>query len=395
VLVTALLVDRLHGVETPLVKIAARHPTVRTTVRVATRRMTLSQADRFGPRRAHRRGARREIWIAGFPSPYGGADTELDHQIDLLRERGVAVHLVPMFGADEQSRASALARGCETHDYREDIFRDKIVASFCNGEFLAALPSIMRAGRPSTVIWFNCMTWLFDNERAAHTRGWIDLFGFTSRYQQGILAPQLERIRPVRSFPYRPYFNTRRVTWRYREWDGTYRLGRVSRDDGNKYASDTWRIFDRVQVPSHLKKKVYLLGYGPNAARKIGAAPADLDSRTWTPNEIPASEFYRTIDTMIHKTGGSRESYCRVLIEAYAHGVVPIVEADFAFPELVVHGETGFMTSDSDEMSDYASEMARNPREHCRIAGNGRRHLQEWLVDADACWQGWQQLFDA
>ena len=38
------------------------------------------------------------------------------------------------------------------------------------------------------------------------------------------------------------------------------------------------------------------------------------------------------IDTMIHKTGGSRESYCRVLIEAYAYGVVPIVERGLCLP---------------------------------------------------------------
>jgi hypothetical protein len=35
---------------------------------------------------------------------------------------------------------------------------------------------------------------------------------------------------------------------------------------------------------------------------------------------------------MIHKTGGSRESCCRVLVEAYAHGVVPVVEDDYGSP---------------------------------------------------------------
>ncbi|CAJ0858052.1 hypothetical protein AMST5_01081 [freshwater sediment metagenome] len=42
----------------------------------------------------------REIWVAGYPSVYGGADTELDHNIDLWRRFGIEVHLVPMPDAD-------------------------------------------------------------------------------------------------------------------------------------------------------------------------------------------------------------------------------------------------------------------------------------------------------
>lgn len=338
---------------------------------------------------------RREIWVAGFPSAYGGADTELDHQIDLWRDHGVEVHLVPMFGATPRMKESALGRGCAIHAYRDDIFRDRTVVSFCNGNFLDRLPAIMSAGRPAKVIWFNCMTSLFDAERIAHQNGWIDLFGFVSEYQRRCLAPQLEEIRPFESLPYRPFFNVSRIAWRYRAWDGCYSVGRISRDDGSKFADDTWRIFDRVLVPGSLKKKVYILGYGPNAAARIGPAPRGLDWRTWGGNEIPATDFYRTIDTMIHKTGGSRESYCRVLIEAYAHGVVPIVEADYAFPELVIHGETGFMASDSDEMSYLASMLAMRPEEHRRVAENGRRHLEESLVDPEACWRGWEEVLAA
>ena len=334
----------------------------------------------------------REAWIAGFPSSYGGADTEVDHLIDLLRDRDVAVHLVPMFSADEAMKRSVLARGCQVHAYSDDVFRGRTVISYCNGNFLDKLPAIMAKGRPSKVVWFNCMTTLFDAEKRAHQSGHVDYFGFVSAFQGRCLAPELAKIGPFRTFSYRPYFNARRVEWRYRDWDGSYRIGRISRDDASKFAADTWRIFDRVLVPSDLRKKVYILGYGPNASRKIGSAPPGLDWRTWTGNEIPATDFYRTIDTMIHKTGGSRESYCRVLVEAYAHGVVPIVEDDYAFPELVVHGETGFRARCSDEMSYYASTLAHDPAKHRRIAANGRRFLEEKLVNGEACWRGWEEI---
>jgi hypothetical protein len=335
-----------------------------------------------------------EVWVAGFPSFYGGADTELDHLIDLFRCFDVDVHLVPMFGADPRMKDSVLARRCSIHEYKDDVFKNKTVVSLCNGSFLEKLPLVMERGRPRKIIWFNCMTWLFDREREAHRNGWIDYFGFESQYQKNLLVPLLEQIRPTRSFLCHPFFNAARIEWRYRAWEGCYKIGRISRDDANKFATDTWRIFDRVLVPPNLNKKVYILGYGPRAKDRTGPPPPSLDWQTWSPNAIPAAQFYNTIDTMIHKTGGSRENCPRVLFEAYAHGVVPVLERDFAFPELVIHGETGFLGRSSDEMSYYASMLAMNPREHRRVAENGRSYVEEKFFSPEACWSGWQQVLE-
>jgi glycosyltransferase involved in cell wall biosynthesis len=235
------------------------------------------------------------------------------------------------------------------------------------------------------------MTWLFPREREAHDRGWIDYFGFVSDFQKRLLMAELKEIRPVQSFPYAPYFDPTGIRRRYREWNGVYRVGRISRDDADKFSRDTWRIFERVQVPTCLTKEVLVLGFGSNAAARVGPPPAHLNCKTWPPAGITAADFYALLDTMIHKTGGSRESYCRVLVEAYAHGVVPIVERNYAFPELVVEGETGFMTNDSDEMAAIASYLAHHPEEHRRISSNGPCHL-ETLSDPDACWAGWNSV---
>jgi len=337
---------------------------------------------------------RREVWVAGFPGFWGGADTELDHQLDLLIACGVTVHLVPMFAADPAMRASAMSRGCLVHDYRDDIFVDKTVVSFCNKNFMPSLPAIMKAGPPARVVWFNCMTWLVAGTLQAHEKGWIDYFGFVSDYQRECLAPLLSRVRPFRTFGYMPHFNLDRVPWRYRDWEaaGSYHVGRVSRDDRSKYATDTWQIFERVGVPIGVTKRAYVLGFGPTALEAIGPPPPTLEAYTWPCNSMPTDRFFRLLDTMIHKTGTSRESYCRALVEAYAYGVVPIVEDDYAFPELVIDGETGFMTSDSEEMSTLASDLAHDPHLHRRLAENGRRHLKERLIDPERTWRGWLEV---
>ena len=139
---------------------------------------------------------------------------------------------------------------------------------------------------------------------------------------------------------------------------------------------------------------MYILGYGPRAKERTGPPPPTLDWQTWSPNSIPSAQFYNTIDTLIHKTGGSRENCPRVLFEAYAHAVVPVVERDFAFPELVVDGETGFMGSSSDEMSYHASMLAMNPAEHRRIAENGRTYLEENFFCPEASWAAWSEILN-
>ena len=80
------------------------------------RLLTVAMPDPSASLPARRRTAsrRREIWVAGYPSPYGGADTELDHQIDLWLSYGVAVHLVPNGQPDTTMRNDLTARGAVT-----------------------------------------------------------------------------------------------------------------------------------------------------------------------------------------------------------------------------------------------------------------------------------------
>ena len=251
------------------------------------------------------------------------------------------------------------------------------MVSFCNGVFLDKLPEIVQAGRPRTVVWFNCMTWPFEKELVAIRNRWIDLFGFVSRYQREYLQPQLEKYGPVEAFGgYRPFFNpgnrSQSIEFSYQEPNGHFAVGRISRDDANKFSTDMWRMFSKVCSPRPVK--VFVLGYGPNAYGRTGPAPPGLDWQTWLPGEIPVRQFYQTVHCILHKTGGSRESYCRIVPEAYAAGTVVIAENDFAFPDLIDNGTTGFICDSSEEMSYRASELAFN--EPLRKRRSSSRHTR-------------------
>jgi glycosyltransferase involved in cell wall biosynthesis len=96
---------------------------------------------------------------------------------------------------------------------------------------------------------------------------------------------------------------------------------------------------------------------------------------------------------MVHKTGGSRESYCRVVPEAYACGIPVIVERDYAFPDLVVDGVTGYMCGSSDEMSYRASELAFDEEKRKKMCYASNNHLVNEIASKEKCWKPWENMF--
>jgi glycosyltransferase involved in cell wall biosynthesis len=342
----------------------------------------------------------REIWVAGYPSFVGGADTELDHLIDLWRTHGVAVNLVPMFGCHAAMRAHCDERGCTTHEYRPDIFADKIVISLCNGEFLTELARIAEQGRPRLVLWANCMTYVFDAELEAHDRGLIDFHLFQSDYQRRRLCPELESIREVRALDgYRPFFNlanrAQDLSRHDRPPDDYFGVGRISRDDGSKFHPETWMMLAKVSAPRPVK--AFMLGFGDNAAEQCGQQPPCgwLDWMTWTPDTIPARELYRRIHVLMHLTGGSRENWPRVVLEAWASGVVPVVDDDFGVAEMVTDGHDGFRVRSVDEAAFRASQLAFDEPLRLRMAENGYRTLLREHANPVRCFAPFQKLWNA
>jgi glycosyltransferase involved in cell wall biosynthesis len=340
-----------------------------------------------------------ELWVAGYPSFYGGADTELDHNIDLWRRWGIAVHLVPMHGQNPATRRRCDARGCHTHSYTPTIFAGKVVISFCNGEFLNELPNIAAHGRPRCLLWANCMTWHFDKELDAHRSGLIDYFLFQSGYQRRLLLPTLEAIGKVNILEkYRPFFSIENFDGPNVSLDKPieyFGVGRISRDDADKYHADTWRMLAKVTAPRPVK--AFMLGFGENAKQKCGAAPPCdwLDWMYWSPQAIPAYDILRRIHVLLHITGGSRENWPRTVLEAWASGVVPIVDADYGVREMVTDGVDGFHARSPDEAAYLASRLAFDPELLAQMVGAGRETLRREHRDAEACIQPFLNLFNA
>jgi len=251
---------------------------------------------------------KKEIWVCGFPSTLGGADTELDHNIDLWTQCGVDVHLMPVTPPDNPAMVKKCKnRGCSIHKWQPALFKDKVVVAFCTKLFLESLETIHNYGKPALVIWFNCMTWTFDEEKKAIESGLIDLHGFVSSYQESLLRPALEKHGKIEGFQdYQPYYNiTTPPIMKTR--NGHFSMGRLSRPDPAKYSQDMWRIFGKVCSP--VPTKTFIMGWDDKIKERCGAPPNDLDWMIISPNAKSQAEFYGLIHVLIHKTGGSKESW--------------------------------------------------------------------------------------
>lgn len=337
-----------------------------------------------------------ELWISGAPSTVGGADTELLNNIYLWRNHGVGVNIVPCHGILPEMKLEMEAIGCKFHTHSNTIFKDKIVVSYCNGNFLKALPQIIEKGRPKKVIWFNCMTWLFEPEVLAIKNGWIDLHGFVSEYQKSRITDAIQQRLGVSITPltgYQPYFNFCPSMYRYNPPTSEFTIGRISRDDPAKFSDDLWSIMDNIDT-GIWNKKIHIMGYSAKVEKKVGPPPVGLVTDLKPVNAIPVREFYHSLNAVLHKTGGSRESYCRIVPECYAHGVPIIVEDDFAFPELVIDGVTGFRCKTSEEMSERVTQLAKDEDLRKRIILNAKLFLKDQISCDEKCMKPWLEILN-
>ena len=127
-----------------------------------------------------------------------------------------------------------------------------------------------------------------------------------------------------------------------------------------------------------------LVGDGP-ARPQVEQAIDTFNLRPYflLPGKVPnASQWYSLFDVAL-MTSASSEAFPLTLIEAMACGL-PIVATNVAgIPDIVIHGETGFLTSptDLDGLAKYVVQLACEPQLCQRLGEAGRqRALAEFDV---------------
>lgn len=340
-----------------------------------------------------------KVFFIGYPGEMGGACTEAWHTIKLWRRFGMEVHLIPTWGNAGPWQGKLDALGCITHFAQPDQLEQvsglagSPVASMCNGEFLLHAHRFRAMGCP--IIWVNCMTFLFDQEKrffAEH--GLFEAMVYQSDFQRSQLEPQLAQLGydPATGHMIRGAFDCGDWTFAPRPHSpgDVFVVGRVARPDPDKWSSNTWPIYERIQVRN---KRALLLGMDERTHAKLGKPPVWADCLK--PMAIPVKQFFATLHCLLPVNGGARENWPQAGLEAMAAGVPIVAQNDWGWREMIEHGVTGFLGSCDEELAHFSAMLAYDEELRRRIAAAARQCLEHELAAPERLWAGWQQVFES
>lgn len=339
------------------------------------------------------------IFLMGYPGDLGGACTEAWHTVKLWRRFDADVHLIPTWGTDARWRSRVDVLGCRTHAATPETL-DQVpglagatVVSFCNAAFLATAKRLRELG--CRLVWVNCMTWLFDAElKFYRDSGLFDAFVFQSEFQRDQIELKLAE------FNYSPTLgHLIRGAFDVDEWPFAPRrhargesfvVGRAARPDQDKWSSNTWPIYNRIQ---YRNKRALMLGMDDHTHQKLGKPPAWADCLK--PMAIKTIDFFRQLHCTLPVNGGARENWPRVGLEAMAAGVPLVTQNNWGWREMIEHGVTGFLGNCDEELAHYTAMLAYDDDLRMCMTNAARQRLVNDLANPEVIWSGWKRLFDS
>lgn len=336
----------------------------------------------------------KKIFVHGFPSLYGGAGTELHHQIIVWRQMKMEVHLIPSWDYHMEPLYEDMVRlGVIMHapcDW-DALEEGAPVIGFCNAEFLEHLPTIRKHTRRT--IFVNCMTWLFEQEKQGMEEGLIAMFLYQNEEVRQKNMPILRALNhdpSIQFMSFRPYFHNADFPYMVERPQDFFGCGRISRQDADKFSANTLLIYEYFVSP--VPKRGLFLGFDQRSEAKIGT-PFDWIRIARDQSEVSQQEFYQHCHIVLQATD-TTENWPRVGFEAMSSGSVLIVNNRGGWRQMVEHGKTGWLCDHERDFIYYASKMAYEPGLRQDMAEAARLKGLE-LGGMEASIASWEKVFDA
>lgn len=341
----------------------------------------------------------RRLFIYGFPGLYGGAATELHHQIYVWAKMpDLELHIIPTMAAYENeplfAEMSSLGITIHKQHHFADIKPEDALINFCSSTFLDNVSVIRQFTRRT--IFVNCMTFLFDrpndrrhDEIGAHIRGDI---GFSLYQRDGVRDSHREILQSHGSqaefLTFVPYFNDNLFKFSVKDQDEVH-IGRISRDARDKYTNKNVEIYEEIKSP---KPKVgHWLGYGTNA-HSVTGDPPDWIKRYWNQSQLPVLDFYDTVDFIVQPTQ-TKENWPRIGFEAMHSGKPLVVDRREGWIHMIEHRKTGFLCDNPLDFITYGSILAYNPSLRAEIAYNAKQRAIQ-LGGYEQSYNSWRRIFE-
>lgn len=339
------------------------------------------------------------IYVIGYPSAVGGANTELWHTVKLWRRYGLPVIMIPTWRAMPEWRRPLKRIGVKIQErvgHELPVPEGATCVAWCNEHFERIAHQLQVRG--CRLIYVPCMSYLTGtliNHHAKH--GPYDRYVFQSHSQYETLLPQLapfgvsaKRCRLIRGafdpaeFPYHP-----------RRQAGLI-VGRLSRPDLAKFHRETWRVYGRVRrrIP---ETQVRIMGWGPKLVQHCGEPPGWAEVLKRDTESTP--KFLRSLHVMAQMgdlAAGPRslENWPRVGLEAMAAGVPIVADRRGGWKEMIIEGETGLLASSPEEATAHIIHLGLDEDARRKITNRAAEDLRDRLANPEPIWGAWQALLE-
>jgi len=334
----------------------------------------------------------KDFYVVGYPSKVGGADTELDQQIDVWQKLGITVHLIHTQALDANAKAMGMEkRGCIIHEPSDwKAINGGHVISYCNGRFLKHLPEIRKYAATTTFV--NCMTFIFQNEKKMANQGLIDYEIYqTSRVMEKNF-PEIQKLHPpCKNFLIKPYFNISSFPFYKDRPQNNFNFGRIHREDLSKFHPNTFWIYDTMVAP--VMKRGIILGYNKVIEKKLRRRPPAW-IRTYPAGGLSQADFYKETEVIIQCCDPKHnENLPRIAFEAMSSGTLLIVGDYGGWQDLVEHGVTGWRCKNERDFVYYSSRAAYEHEERKKMIEAAREKVASQWGSIDSACEQWTPYF--
>ncbi len=326
------------------------------------------------------------LYILGVPGNIGGASTKMAHLIRLLHKDFKITVVVPEIGFVKDKQ---LKRLLETYAIPALMLKDLpkkldgVALAICDRHFFSSGAAREVKTRGLRLVWSNEMMFGFQGEAEAAKEGLIDRVLFVSEFQANKFA---DMYRGVPAFQTGNYIDPDDYAWRQRR-DPIFTLGRLSRDDPQKYPLDFPVFYEELG----LKEVRYrVMAWSKEVGRQYRWHRFGPEWELLSANKEPAREFLYSLDLFLYPIGHRiKESWGRAVVEAMLTGCVPVVPAGHQFHKLLVHGESGFICQEYREYKACVRELYANHPFRRKISRQCAEHARARLCDPEAHRRTW------
>jgi hypothetical protein len=331
-----------------------------------------------------------KIFIFGWPSFLGGADTKLHHLLLLLHNHcnftiipNLSYQLHQRTWTDLMDRLGI--RYCLLEELPSRL--EGIALAFSNQQFFRQGIARRVKEKGLKVFWSPEMMWHFEDENNAIRDGIIDCILYASEFQRDALSLGFDGIPGTITGN---YIDPEHFPFVQRD-PRRMAIGRLSRPDPDKFPEDFPVFYECLDLPN---VRFRVMAWSRELRVKYCWHRFDNRWDLLREHQEPQAQFLQSLDLFVYPLGHKfQESWGRSTVEAMLTGCIPLVPQGHFFENLIVHGRSGFICSDFLEYQEHARTLADNAVLRHAMSLECRRHAERNLCDRDKHLDLWLKVF--